>query len=290
MFGYFRFNQIYASQRTKRVYKNYYCGTCFALEYNFGEISRFILSYDAVILALTARLYKDPERELLPCFFKKNEKVQFFEEDGWKKLAAINVLLMEAKIDDDINDEKSPKAKAASVIFKNAIIKAETHYPHLAKIVRHGYKNMYELEKSDSDVIEICDAFSDMMAELMVSAYSIDEKKTTFIRAISRWLYFIDQLDDYDDDAKARKYNPLIIKNVSKMDMILRCHSKLFNYLRELFKDFEKIKETFNMDCVEDRLLYAVVNESVPNVTSLVMSNRGLPQLRHIKKEVEWEP
>lgn len=75
MFGYFRFNHMYASPRTKRVYKNYYCGTCFALEYNYGEISRFILSYDAVILALTAQLYESPERELLPCFLRKAEKI-----------------------------------------------------------------------------------------------------------------------------------------------------------------------------------------------------------------------
>lgn len=74
MFGYFRFNQLFASPKLKNVYKNYYCGTCFALEYNYGEIARCILSYDVVILALIAKLYDTPNKEVLPCFLKKKRK------------------------------------------------------------------------------------------------------------------------------------------------------------------------------------------------------------------------
>ena len=94
MFGYFRFNQLYATPRLKNIYKNYYCGTCFALEYNYGEVVRCILSYDVVILALVAKLYDKPNRTVLPCFLKKDEKMQFTQDEGWQKVAAINVLLM----------------------------------------------------------------------------------------------------------------------------------------------------------------------------------------------------
>lgn len=289
MFGYFRFNQIYASPRTKRVYKNYYCGMCFALEYNYGEISRFILSYDTVILALTARLYKSPERDLLPCFLKKKDKIQFFQDEGWKKLAAINILLLGAKIDDDINDEKSLKAKAASIIFYSALKKAEKEYPELAQIIKNGYYKMYELEKNKSDILEICNAFSIMMSDLMSTAYNIDSEKLLFIKAISRWLYFIDQLDDYDEDIQEKKYNPLITNNLTKKELIYKHHQKLFMYFQDLFCDFNKIKQAFNLDCVEDRLLYAVVNESIPSVTSLILTNRKLPEFLHRKKELEWK-
>ena len=218
MFGYFRLNQIYASPKTKRVYKNYYCGTCFALEYNYGELSRFILSYDAVLLALVARLYTSPERELLPCFFKRSEKLQFFIDEGWRKLASIDVLLMQAKIDDDINDESSVKAKIVKIIFYKAIKKANYLYPELADIVRNGYKEMFRLENNHADVLEISEAFASMMSDLMFKAYEIDSDKLEFIKFAARWLYFIDQLDDYDDDAKKNKFNPLIIKNISKRE------------------------------------------------------------------------
>lgn len=289
MFGYFRFNQIYASPRIKRVYKNYYCGTCFALEYNYGELSRFILSYDAVILALTARLHEIPERELLPCFFNKKEKLQFVENEGWKKLASINILLMGANIDDDINDEQSAKAKAASIACRKMIKKAEIQYPELAHIIRNGYKKMYELELERVDILEICNVFSSLMSKLMINAYGIDSNKVKFINSISQWLYFIDQLDDYDDDVKEGKYNPLIIKGLTKSQMINKEHDKLFSYLKELFKDFRNIKNSLDLNCVEDRLLYSVLNESIPSVTSLVLKDKQLPKIMHRKKEFEWK-
>lgn len=289
MFGYFRFNQIYASPRIKRVYKNYYCGTCFSLEYNYGEISRFILSYDVVILALAAKLHKYPEDDLLPCFFRKKEKLQFIENEDWRKLAAINVLLMGAKIDDDINDEQSTKAKAASIACRKMIKKAEMQYPELAYIIRNGYKEMYKLELEKVDMLEICDAFSSLMCKLMTNAYEINLNKLKFISAISRWLYFIDQLDDYDDDIKERKFNPLIIKGLTKSQMINKEHDKLFSYMKELFKEFQDIKNSLDLSCVEDRLLYSVSNESIPSVTSLVLKDKQLPKIIHKRKEIEWK-
>ena len=145
MFGYFRFNQLFASPKLKNVYKNYYCGTCFALEYNYGEIARCILSYDVVILALIAKLYDIPNKEVLPCFFKKKEKKQFMQNEGWQKVAAINVLLMNSKLDDDINDEQSTKAKAAGLLFHNVIKKKKKQIPELKEIINKEYKRIYKL-------------------------------------------------------------------------------------------------------------------------------------------------
>lgn len=289
MFGYFRFNQLYASPKIKRVYKNYYCGTCFALEYNFGEISRFILSYDVVILALIARLHENPNSEILPCFLKKDKKQQFYNDVAWRKLATINVLLMEAKFADDVNDEKSTKAKAASILFHTAIKKAETEFPELAIIVRDGYKEMYRLETEKAGVLDICNAFADLMEELVKTAFNVDAGKIAFVRGISRWLYFIDQLDDYDDDIKDGKSNPLVIDGISKNQLINKDNAELFEIMREIFKDYSDIKKKLDVSCSEDFLLYAVLNESIPSVTSSVLSNKKLPQIMHKSKELEWK-
>ena len=241
MFGYFRFNQLYASPRVRRVYKNYYCGTCFALEYNYGEISRFILSYDVVILALLARLHKNSTADILPCFLRKKEKKQFYNDEGWKKLSAINILLMKAKLDDDINDEKAVKAKATYVVFGRAIKKAEKEYPKLAAIIKNGYKRIFELEMSGADILDICDEFAELMMKLAFEAYRIDDDRLEFLRVISRWLYFIDQLDDYDDDVIEGKYNPLVREGISKTQMIDKDHNALFSYFKNLFCDFERV-------------------------------------------------
>ena len=289
MFGYFRFNQLYATPKLKNVYKNYYCGTCFALEYNYGELARCILSYDVVIIALVAKLYDNPNRNILPCFFKKSEKEQFAQNDGWKKVAAINVLLMNAKLDDDINDERSTKAKAAAALFHGTVKKAQQQFPELAQIIKDGYLNMYKLETEKVEIMYICNAFADMMEKLVVKAFDVEPTKVDFVKGISRWLYFIDQLDDYDDDVKEGKYNPLVLKGISKQQMVNRDNSYLFGVLREIFKDYNKIKRGLDLSCSEDCLLYAVLNESIPSVTSMILSDRKLPQIVHRKNELEWK-
>lgn len=289
MFGYFRFNQLYATPKQKNIYKNYYCGTCFALEYNYGEIARFTLSYDVVILALVAKIYKNPNKAILPCFFEKKKKEQFAQIDDWQKVAAINILLLKAKIDDDINDEKSSKSKAAALLFNKAIKKAEKQFPELALIIKEGYQNMYELEIERSDILNICNAFADMMEKVVISAFNVSPIRIEFVKGISRWLYFIDQLDDYDKDVKEGKYNPLVIEGISKYQMINKDNTYLFGVLREIFKDYQKIKKGLNLSCDEDCLLYAVLNESIPNVTSSILSGRRLPQIMHRKKELEWK-
>ena len=45
-------------------------------------------------------------------------------------------------------------------------------------------------------------SFADMMEKLVVTAFNVDSVRIDFVKGISRWLYFIDQLDDYDNDIK----------------------------------------------------------------------------------------
>ena len=174
MFGYFRFNADGATPEMKKVYKNYYCGTCFALEKNYGEVARLLLSYDVVIMGLLAKSHQNGCGDRLPCFGKRNNKTQFSDET-WKKIAAINILLFSVKIDDDIHDEQSKKAKAAGVALKGVIKKARKDFPMFAELLDEGYRKMASLEEDRVDVRQICYVFSGMMSELMKIAFNMDE-------------------------------------------------------------------------------------------------------------------
>ena len=288
MFGYFRFNQNFASREMKIAYKNYYCGACFALEKHYGEISRFLLSYDVVLLAIMVNLHKTPGRDQLPCFGKKSEKTQFSDE-GWKKIAASNILLFNAEIDDDLNDDNSAKAKAAYFVFKSQIKKARNDFPMIAEVIDGGYSKMLELERSRSDVLEICNSFSDLISKLLSKSFNADEDVCAYGRAIAGWLYFIDQLDDYDDDAAKGKFNPLVIEGISKLDYINTKQSILSSYIETLMCEFDEIKRTLARDGVEGKILFSIINETIPSMTLRVMMDRKLPKLDHTnKKEMKW--
>lgn len=288
MFGYFRFHQLYAPSKIKTVYRNYYCGTCFALEYNYGELARCILSYDVVILALVAKLYDNPVRNRLPCFFQKEEKEQFIHNVGWQKVAAINVLLMSAKFDDDMNDEQSKTAKAASVMFGGVSHKAEQQFPELARIIKEGYTALYRLETEGTEIIALCNSFAEMMGTLVDKAFCVEPHKIDFVKAIARWLYLIDQIDDYDKDVQKGKYNPLVVKGVSKDQYINSGHNCLFSLLQTIFQDYSDIKKKLDCSCCEDWLLYSVMSESIPSITAVILSGKQLPQYGHCRKQANW--
>ena len=289
MFGYFRFNPKFASDRIKRIYKNYYCGTCFALQHSYGEKARLLLSYDVVLLGLLAKIHNNPDAEKLPCFFQKNKKKQFREKAEWDKLATINILLVKAKIDDDRNDESSLKAKLGGAIYSRTIKRAVNKYPELAEVVDSGYKEMFRLEEQKSDVLDICNAFADMMVKLMVDAYEINEDKQRILFALARWLYFIDQLDDYDDDIKEGKFNPLVLPGIDRFTYIYKKCNVLFSYLKVLTQDFDSLKSTLDLRIPEDIIIYSLLNESMPKTMVMIINGKTLPKLNHTSKTVEWK-
>ena len=288
MFGYFRFNQNLASYEMKMAYKNYYCATCFALEKHYGETARFLLSFDVVLLALMANLHDNPGREMLPCFGKKSEKSQFNNE-SWKKIAAANILLFNAEIDDDLNDDNSLKAKLAYFVFSSKIKKARKDFPELAEIIDGGYRKMLELERAKSGILEICASFSRLISDLLQLEFDCSEMICDYGKAIAGWLYFIDQLDDYDEDTAKGKYNPLVIEGVSKLEYVNTKQNILSVYIETLLYDFDRLKKQLNRSSVEGSILFAVLNETIPSMTLRVMAGRKLPKLDHTnKKDLKW--
>ena len=87
MFGYFRFLNQYSDYRTQAVYKNYYCGLCFALDMHYGALSRMLLSYDVTILAIALHAHPEPCCAKLPCIGCKACKQGYFHDEQWKKIA-----------------------------------------------------------------------------------------------------------------------------------------------------------------------------------------------------------
>jgi len=287
MFGYFRFNQDWATPEMKNVYKNYYCGICFALGKNYGEIPRFLLSYDVVILGLLLKCHKEATCKRLPCFGDAKNKTQFSEEE-WKKIAAINILLVSAKIDDDIHDENSMKAKCAELLLKSVIKAARTDYPEISDIIDGGYKMMATQEDNKANILVICKTFSDMMGNLVEKTFGLSGIQLDYIKAISNWLYFIDQLDDYDDDLKEKKFNPCAVKGYSKNQYVNQKHNDINNILKTLMMDFNRVKAGMNITSAEDRILYSIISASIPSVTLRVMLGQELPKFMHTRKKAEW--
>ena len=80
-----------------------------------------------------------------------------------------------------------------------------------------------------------------------------------------------------------------MVEGITKQQLVDCDNSHLFELMREIFKDYSEIKRGLDTSCYEDRLLYAVLNESIPSVTSAVLSGKKLPRIIHKSKELEWK-
>lgn len=288
MFGYFRFLNQYSDYPAQTVYKNYYCGLCFALELHYGQWSRMLLSYDVTILALALHAHPAPQCEKIKCMGCKECKQDYFRNETWKKIAAVNILLAAEKMSDDISDERSTKAAVGAFFYKSVIQQASRDYPQLHQAIRDGYKAIVAAEKENQNVLQIGDRFADMMASIVDVGFSAPEPARSFIREISRWLYFIDALDDYDEDLKKKRFNPIAIPGVSQQDFLVRHYPQVQQLLCSLYAQHPRLLQQLEDGSVENEILCSILKNSIPSVTALIMHQRSLPELLHCKAGNEW--
>lgn len=271
MFGYFKFKEQYSSYSERKAYKNYYCGLCFALGCNYGNLSRMLLSYDITMITVLTTALADPLYKKFPCVGCKKNKQILFSADNWKVAAAINILLASEKLIDDIYDEKSFIATIKRLLFRRIIKKAEKEYPNTFQIIRNGYKKIVIDEKEKKSVIRIGCDFADMMLAVSETNYELSELQKLFIYEISRWLYYIDALDDYDEDIRKKRFNPLVIEGVSFKNYTEKYYAVIQKDLSDIFKNFEDLRKYFINTTLENRLINSFIVNTIPSVTAAIL-------------------
>ena len=272
MFGYLKINTQYCNKELQNVYKNYYCGLCFSLEKHYGTLARFLVNYDVTLLAIVLNCHKSSNIKRLHCLGQKEKKAELFSKDVWEKLAAITILLAAEKMNDDINDEGSIKAFASKILFNKQIKKAKNDNPQLYSIISNGYKRIMIDEKNNESVITIGNQFADMMCQLIKS---IDKSgdNILYVKFISNWLYYIDALDDYDEDIKNNRFNPLVTENIDFKKYVNEYFVKIQQDINNIFSDFQLLKNNLNDSTVESKLMLTVICDTIPTITYNILKS-----------------
>ncbi len=281
MFGYLATHSRFQTFKMHRCYANYYCGTCFGLEHNYGQLSRFLLSNDVTLLGILMRCHDNPLKERYLCLGKCKEKHCIFHDGDWNRIAAVNLLLVNEKLKDDINDEKSWLAKCLQILLGGHFRKAEKKYPKMAKAIADGYVEMYKLERAGSGVRPICDCFADMMINTMKTFRELEAWEDDYIRYISRWIYYIDALDDYEDDYKEGKFNSLKKLDAPTFyDYTKKYMDVITDDLQYIYKDWNKIMGEMPKETPEEAVLTTMICHDIPLRTAQILSGRKMGKLK----------
>ena len=287
MFGYFRFLNQYSDYRAQNVYKNYYCGVCFALGLHYGTLARMLLSYDVTILAIALHAHPSPTCNKLSCTGCKACKQEYFGNETWKKIAAVNILLAAEKMSDDIADEGSFKAKVGGVFYRSVIKKATADFPAIYSAIHEGYRSIQAAERENCDVLQIGERFAHMMAGILDAGFTVSPTVREYVRQISRWLYFIDALDDYDEDVKKHRFNPIARPDLPLSSYVQTQYPQLQQLLQALYAGYDALCMQLG-NSPEDQILASILKNSIPSVTSMVLHRQTLPELLHCRPGNEW--
>lgn len=215
MFGYVRYSKPDLTFRDFYKYKAYYCGVCNSIKNNFGQLERLALNYDIVFMALLlSGIYGgDDNFQFKKCMVSPFKKKKIILNEYIDYCSSINVLFFYFKLLDDYKDNRSyPALLFSKVLYKN-YLKVKDNYPHKEKIMREGMEKIHELEKSDKTTLdEISDVFGEILGEMFV--YDFQHEQFMILREIGynlgKFVYFLDCMDDLEDDAKSKRFNPLV--------------------------------------------------------------------------------
>ena len=219
MYGYLRVFTPEMKVREQEYYRAVYCGLCRALGKCTGQSSRMTLSYDFTFYAL-CRMALTGERPVMKprrCVVHPTRRRPMAETgDALTHTAYLSGVLAYHKIKDDLRDEGGLKRTAATAV-------APFMGSYRRKAVKKGFDEAdgrvaaamdalcrLEAQKPPS-VDEPASLFGDLMAALM--SHGLTGDAATLAKKIGyhvgRWVYILDAADDFSDDVKAGRYNPL---------------------------------------------------------------------------------
>lgn len=224
MFGYITPLKEELKIREYETFKSYYCGLCFHIKKQFGNIPRLSLNYDMTFLGLLLDSLVISEGTLSKqrCMaHPATKKPMLLNREALSYAAEMNVTLVYYKLLDDISDNKTYKSKLFAKILtpyhrhfsKEILSIQETIIMELKRL------QTYESKLCFSSIDEICDPFALIVASILKEyPYPLHEDSSklrndlfSFGYALGKWIYLIDALDDLEKDMKEKKFNPLSV-------------------------------------------------------------------------------
>lgn len=216
MFGYVTPVKSKLRQQDFILYRAFYCGTCISLK-KYGSLPRFTTSYDVAFLALLCHDFKTQEVEFIEgkCVGNPLKKRVFVGENPLlDRVCSANIIMAYYKACDDCNDEGGAKKRLVRAMLKKAYRKAREKLPTADAIFANGYAKLRQLEKNgETSIDKVADCFAVMLRDLCceVVERTDDENFRGLCYNIGKFVYLTDALDDIDEDAKKKNYNPFLI-------------------------------------------------------------------------------
>lgn len=226
IFGYLRPFNNELKMKWISEYKLEYCTLCHGLRENFGILSTLLLNYECTFLYifLTAINPSEPtEEEIFQCplsFWNKKETK--ISSDALEYASFVNYHLTFLKAYDGCEDSKWLKKAGYKFLFwvmsKNKkYLFLRKKFSGMVKKTDNSCNELYRLEASGCSDYDLCSAaMGNVLYEIMdfyLKEHPAENSEAIllFAKHLGMWTYLIDAYDDFEDDKKAGRFNPLTL-------------------------------------------------------------------------------
>ena len=245
MFGYIRpsIGELRVSEY--ETYRAVYCSICHALKEHFGLLSTLSLNYDFTFAALLGLALRDdfPGYESFTCAahpLRKRQRLKN-EHNTLPYISGCVVSMVHAKVADNIADAKGVKSAAYRLtlpLTARAGKKADSLFPVLTGVCRDMNRQQAEVEADPTTGLDAAAEPSAHALSQMMMALSEQELEKRILGRfgylLGRWIYFIDALDDLEDDCKEGGFNPFLRKFQVSGDLSEQKKQEIHQYGKEL--------------------------------------------------------
>ena len=246
--------------REFELYNGYYCGLCKEIGENYGQIARLWLSNDMAFLAmfLGALTGGDDHLEYKHCIMHPIAKkpVEAYEQ-AIKYASDMMIILGYENFMDDVRDNEKASWEAKLLRLEKKYQKARKLHPEVADIIHTNLQQLYAQEvQGKSNVKEMSECFGKVMAAVF-TGYNIPSEQLrtvyTFADNLGKWLYLLDIMDDFEDDMREFRFNPIVDLGIqSREKAVEMAEPALYHYLGEMAKAYDLLEFRKNKDILDN--------------------------------------
>lgn len=213
MFGYVSVNPKTLSPEEYARFRACYCGMCHVLKAGYGNIGRATLSNDMTFLAMLLSSLYEPDETCYDerCVLHPLKKHACAVSPAAEYAADMNILLAWQKCADDVLDDNAPRARLGLRALQKPYLAVQKRYPRACDEVQDCLTALRRLEKEGSGDI---DALARLSGRMLGAAFAwkddvFSDKLREIGAALGRFIYLMDAWEDYDADARKKRFNPL---------------------------------------------------------------------------------
>lgn len=214
MFGYMIANPKDLDEAEKQRYNAIYCGLCYKLGKQHGQLARFGVTYDLTFLILLLSSLYEPEEQhgTLHCPAHPIHAHPYTCNRFTDYAADLTIALTYYKCLDDWQDEHKMLKRGYASLLKSSFDNVANRLPRQCKTMKSCLKTLNEIEKKQGSADQATQAFGQLMAECFVETEDVWSNMLRQLGSqLGHFIYLMDALMDYEEDKKKARYNPLIV-------------------------------------------------------------------------------